>query len=127
MEGRNREGPPDESRRDEPRGGRRNEGGPPGSEFLDLEISQVLYGEAAGVARDAFRELLKEAVKARLKERFGSKIDALAKIAADELADDVETNLSIEALINTRKQARRGREEAIRRALGQDEPDGSAR
>lgn len=125
MQDRHRDGPP-ESHRDEPRGGPRNDG-PPGTDFLDLEISQVLYGEAAGVARDAFRELLKEAVKARLKERFGSKIDALAKIAADELADDVETNLSIEALINARKQARRGREEAIRRALGQDEPTGSAR
>lgn len=125
MQDRHREGPP-ESRHDEPRGGHRNDG-PPGTDFLDLEISQVLYGEAAGVTRDAFRELLKEAVKARLKERFGAKIEALAKIAADELADDVETNLSIEALIHARKQARRGREEAIRRALGQDEPEGSAR
>lgn len=123
MQDRHREGPP-ALRHDEPR---RDEGGPPGTDFLDLEISQVLYSEAAGVARDAFRELLKEAVKARLKERFGSKIDALAKIAADELADDVETNLSIEALINARKQARRGREEAIRRALGQDEPEGNDR
>lgn len=122
MEGRRREGPP-ESRRDERRDGPRNDG-PPGTDFLDLEISQVLYGEAAGVARDAFRELLREAVKARLKERFGAKIDALAKIAADELADDIETNLSIEGLIRARKDALRGREEAIRNALGQDEPEG---
>lgn len=122
MDGRRREVPP-EFHRDERRDGPRNDG-PAGTQFLDLEISQVLYGEASGVARDAFRELLREAVKARLKERFGAKIDALAKIAADELADDVETNLSIEALIRARKDALRGREEAIRRALGQDEPEG---
>lgn len=126
MDDRRREGPPQE-RSDDHRDGGRREGGPPGTDFLDLEISQVLYGEAAGVARDAFRELLHDAVKARLKERFGTKIDALAKIAADELADDVETNLTIEALINARKQARRGRDEAIRRALGQDEPEGTSR
>lgn len=121
MEGRRKEGPP-ESHRDERRDGPRNEG-PSGTGFLDLEISQVLYGEASGVARDAFRELLREAVKARLRERFGAKIDALAKIAADELADDIETNLSIEGLIRARKDALRGREEAIRHALGQDEPN----
>lgn len=126
MEGRRGDGP-SESRRDEPRGERRQEGGPPGTDFLDLEISQVLYSEASGVTRDAFRELLKDAVKARLKERLGAKIEALAKIAADELVEDVETNLSIEALINSRKQARRGREEAIRRALGSDDPEGSSR
>ena len=125
MDDRRREGPP-ESRSDDRRDEPRRYDGPPGTDFLDLEISQVLYGEAAGVARDAFRELLKDAVKARLKERFGSKIEALAKIAADELADDVETNLAVEALITARKQARRGREEAIRRALGQDEPEGSS-
>jgi hypothetical protein len=126
MDDRRREGPP-ESRSDDRQGGRSRESGPPGTDFLDLEISQVLYGEAAGVARDAFRALLEEAVKARLKERFGAKIEALAKIAADELVDDVETNLAIEALIQTRKQAHRGREDAIRRALGQDKPEGTAR
>jgi len=118
---------PRASRNDDRRDEHRGQDGPPGTDFLDLEISQVLYGEAAAVARDAFRELLREAVKARLKERFGSKIDALAKIAADELADDVETNLAVEALIAARKQARRGREEAIRRALDQDEPEGHPR
>ncbi len=126
MNDRRNEDPP-ESRSDDHQGGRSRESGPSGTDFLDLEISQVLYGEAAGVARDAFRELLREAVKARLKERFGAKIEALAKIAADELADDVETNLAVEALINARKQARRGRDEAIRSALGHDEPEGSAR
>lgn len=122
MDGRRREGPP-EFHRDEQRDGP-GKNGPTDTQFLDLEISQVLYGEASGVARDAFRELLREAVKARLKERFGAKIDALAKIAADELADDIETNLSIEASIRARKDALRGREEAIRRALGQDELEG---
>ncbi len=126
MEDRHGGGPPP-VRRDEPRGARGNEGGPAGTDFLDLEISQVLYGEAAGVTRDAFRELLKDAVKARLKERFGVKIEALANLAADEFIADVETNLSIEGLINARKEARRGREEALRRALGPDEPQGGAR
>ena len=82
MDDRRREGPP-ESRSDDRRDERGGTGGPQGTDFLDLEISQVLYGEAAGVAREAFRELLKDAVKVRLKERFGSKIEALAKIAAD--------------------------------------------
>lgn len=125
MDDRHRHGPSD-SRRDEGRDERRRDAGPPGTDFLDLEISQVLYGEAAGVARDAFRELLKDAVKARLQERFGAKIDALAKLAADELVADVETNLSIEALINARKQSRRGREEALRRVFSEDKPEGDA-
>lgn len=126
MESRRGHGPSDE-RRDEGRDGRQREGGPPGTDFLDLEISQVMYGEASGVAREAFRELLKDAVKARIKERFGAKIDALAKLAADELLDEVETNLSIEALINKRKETRRGREDALRRVFSQDEPEGNDR
>jgi len=125
MDDRHRDGPAS-SRRDERREDRRRDTGPAGTDFLDLEISQVLYGEAAGVAREAFRELLKDAVKARLAQRFGAKIDALAKLAADELLDDVETNLSIEALINDRKQSRRGREEAIRRIFSEDKPKGDA-
>ena len=41
--------------------------------FLDLEISKVLYNEAEGVTREAFRELLKDAAKERLRERFGDR------------------------------------------------------
>ena len=80
MQDRHGDGPP-ESRPGDRRGGCSGNDGPPGTDFLDLEISQVLYGEAAGVARDAFRELVKDAIKARLKERLGSRIEALAKIA----------------------------------------------
>ena len=122
MQDRQGDGPP-ESRPGDRRGGCSGNDGPPGTDFLDLEISQVLYGEAAGVARDAFRELVKDAIKARLKERLGSRIEALAKIAADELADDVETNLAIEALVNGRKQARREREDAIRRVFARGDEE----
>ncbi len=72
--------------------------------FLDLEISQVIYDEAEGVTREAFRELLKEAAKERIRERFGDKIDALSQLAVDELLDDLDANLAIEQRIADRKE-----------------------
>lgn len=94
--------------------------GPEGTEFLNLEMSKVMYAEAASLTREAARELLKDAIKERLRERLGTRIAAIAKLAADELADDVEANLAIEALIASRKQARQGQDEALRRAMAQD-------
>ncbi len=93
--------------------------------FLDLEISKVLFDEAEGITREAFRELLKEAAKRHWQARMGEQIDALAKLAVDELISDVEANLEIEARIAARKQAREGLEARIDAILrgGKSAPD----
>lgn len=80
------------------------EGGPD-TRFLQLEMSQVLYAEAEGVTKQAFRELLVEAAKAQWRERFGDKITELAQLAVDELMKDMRSNLDIEARIQERNQA----------------------
>lgn len=97
--------------RDQDRGG-------PETNFLDLELSKVLYSEADGVTREAFRELLKEAAKRRLQERWGDRIVALANLAVDELLADAEANLEIEAQIGARNRARRAVEERVAEILG---------
>ncbi len=101
---------------------RQERGGPAGTEFLDLEISKVLYGEAAALTREAVRELLKESIKTTLQERLGPKLAAIAKIAADELADDIEANLAIEASIASRNRTRVSRDAAVQKALFQQDP-----
>lgn len=88
------------------------EGGPD-TGFLDLELSKVMYAEAEAVTREAFRELLKEAAKRRLLERWGDRITALADLAVDELIDDAEANLEIEARIATRNHARQTVEDRV--------------
>ncbi len=95
----------------------RAHGGPEGTHFLDLEVSKVLYGEAEALTREAARELLKDAIKERLRARLGPRLEAIARIAADELADDIEANLAVETIVAERRHARAGREEAIRKAL----------
>jgi hypothetical protein len=90
---------------------------PPDTEFLDLEISKVLFGEASKLAREVGIELLKEALRARLKERLGSTLDAIAHLAADDLADDVEANLAIEALIEARRERKKAAEARLRDVL----------
>jgi hypothetical protein len=89
--------------------------------FLDLEISKVMYDEAEGVTREAFRDLLKEAAKARLREVWGDRIDALARTAVDELVEDVETNLGIEARIHARRDQRKDLGERLRGVFGGDD------
>jgi histone H3/H4 len=106
---------------------RRENEGAPDTGFLDLEISKVLFSEAEAVTREAYRELLKEAAKRRLQERWGDRITALATLAVDELLDDVDANLAIEAQISARKQARQTIEDRVGTILGpqpkaQDEP-----
>lgn len=112
-EGRARDGDNDGDRG--PGGGGR--GGAPNTEFLDLEITKVLYGEASGLVRAAARELLQEAIKARLRERLGDRLDAIARLAADELVLDVEANLEIEARIVARQEARASIDERVREAF----------
>lgn len=74
-------------------------GGGGDTRFLQLEMSQVLYSEAEGVARQAFRELLVEDAKARFRERFGEQINALAQLAVDELLREVFDSLDVEQRI----------------------------
>ncbi|HVH98628.1 MAG TPA: hypothetical protein VM869_07955 [Enhygromyxa sp.] len=93
------------------------QGGGPDTRFLEFELSKVLFSEAEGVAREAFRELLKEAAKRRLQERWGDRIDALANLAIDELIDDATANFEIEAKIAARNQARRTLEDRVSEIL----------
>jgi hypothetical protein len=118
MHDRRSEGPDHrDERHDERREDDRGRGGPPDTSFLDLEMSKVLYGEAAALTREAAREILKEAIKTRLRERLGPTLEAIARVAADELADDVEANLDIEARIAARQKARVGRDEALKKVF----------
>jgi hypothetical protein len=100
-------------------------GGPPDTQFLDLELTKVLYGEAEGLAREAARDILREALRARLRERLGARLEALAHIAADALADEVETNLRVEALIQEQRGRKRDVEERVRSAMSGN-PSGSS-
>ena len=98
------------------RGG--GESGPAAANFLDLEISKVLFSEAEGITRAAFKELLKDAAKERLRERFGERIRTIAHLAVDELMEDVLANLTIEAKIRERNEKRRDLEGRVRSILG---------
>jgi hypothetical protein len=125
MQDRRDDGPPrDRRERDGDRPGGR--GGPEGTEFLDLEISKVLLGEASSLAREAAREILKEAVKARLRERLGERLEAIGRLAADVLCEDIEANLAIEERIGARREERKEIERRLREALagGEKKPDG---
>ncbi|MFV8749456.1 hypothetical protein ACNOYE_02765 [Nannocystaceae bacterium ST9] len=80
--------------------------GGPDTRFLDLEISKVLFDEAEGITRKAFRELLEEAAKRHWLARYGQRIDALARLAVDQLIADIEANQRIEATIAERERSR---------------------
>ncbi len=95
-----------DGRPDECCGGQEGRGGHADTQFLQLEISQVLYSEAVDVARPAFRELLHEAAKEQLRARFGSRIDALAELAIDEFLSEIQSSLEIEARIQRHQEER---------------------
>jgi hypothetical protein len=101
--------------RDE-RGGE-GHGGGPDTRFLQLEMSQVLYGEAEDVAKPAFRELLLEAAKARLRVRFGEQITALAELAVDELMKGMLSSLEIESRIQQHGEERSPMQERLHAIL----------
>lgn len=92
------------------------DGGGADTRFLQLEMSRVLYSEAEGVAKPAFRELLLEAAKARFRERFGAEITRLAELAVDELLTDIEASLEIEEKIQRRRDSG-GTDDRLRAAL----------
>jgi hypothetical protein len=99
------------------------ERGAPDTGFLDLEISKVLFDEAEGITRKAFRELLEEAAKRHWQARWGERIDALAKLAVDQLIADIEANQKVEATIAERKRSRGELEAKVQAILGgQSEP-----
>jgi hypothetical protein len=91
-------------------------------------MSQVMYAEAAEVARPAFRELLLEAAKDRMRERFGEEIKALAQLAVDELLNGVQASFEVEARIQRFQEEQRSPEEKLRdlfagrRAGGESRP-----
>lgn len=93
-------------------------GGGPDTRFLDFEIPEVLYHEAESLTRDAVRELLLEAAIERVRERMGDKLEALARLAVDELMTDVEASLDIASRIEQRNEARGRSQERVREILG---------
>ena len=95
--------------------------GPTGTEFLDLEMSRVLYGEAEGLAREAVRDILRGALQERLRARLGNRLEAIAHLAADALADEVEANLGIERIVRSQGERKRDVEERLRIALTREE------
>lgn len=94
----------------------------PDTGFLDLEISKVLFGEAEGITRKAFRELLEEAAKRHWQARFGAEIDALAKLAVDELIADIEANQRVEATIADRRRSKTDLDARIQAILAKAKP-----
>jgi len=95
-------------------GGSDERGGAPDTRFLQLEISEVLYGEAEAIARPAFRAALLDAAKERLRERFGKEITALANLAVDDLLDGVFVSLEIEGRIDAQSEASERTRERLR-------------
>ena len=118
MDDRRPDDQPDRERRDGPDGRGGPDGGPGSdTQFLQLEMSRVLYAEAQGVTKQAVRELLLEAAKAHLRERFGETITRLGQLATDELLTDIEASLEIEERIHHRRESSGGTEDRLREAL----------
>lgn len=112
----------DDRRHQEPP--RRSDG--PDTRFLQLEMSQVLLGEAEGAAKKALRELMVEAARERLREQFGEEIGNLADLAVDQLLSDIRASLEIEGRILENGEERRQTRERLRDifwAAGDDEED----
>ena len=93
----------------------------PNTQFLHLEISQMLFSEGQTMARQVALELMREAMRERLRERLGPRLAALGKVAADDLVDDMEANLTIEAAINQRQERSRDLAKRVAEALAAKE------
>jgi hypothetical protein len=131
----------DPRHRDDPNGRDQLDGGPDAdreprgrqgadTRFLQLEMSRVLYAEAEGVTKQAFRELLLEGAKAHLRERFGETITRLAQLATDELLADIEASLDVEDQIQRRRESDGSPPDRLREALARkrsDRPQPSAK
>ncbi len=77
--------------------------GPDGTEFLQLELSRMLAGQASELVKESFGDLLREALREALHARLGERIAALADVIADDFAADVEANLAIESALDGRR------------------------
>ncbi len=86
-------------------------------------MSRVLYGEAEGVTKQAFRELLLEGAKDHLRARFGDTITRLARLATDELLADIEASLDVEEQIQRRHGSDGSPPDRVREALARKRPD----
>jgi hypothetical protein len=118
----------DPNARDQPNGGPdadREHQGRRGADtrFLQLEMSRVLYAEAEGVTKQAFRELLLEGAKAHLRNRFGETITRLAQLATDELLADIEASLDVEEQIQRRRESDGSPPDRLREALARKRSD----
>jgi hypothetical protein len=102
----------------EPRGGQGAD-----TRFLQLEMSKLMYAEAEGSTKQAFRELLVEAAKARLRERFGDTITDLARLATDELLADMESSLEVEASIQRRHESQGSPSDRLRAVFARRRSD----
>ena len=95
----------------------RDERGPDGSNGLQLELGKMAGADAMGLAVEVAREILREAIRARLRERLGARIEAVGRVAADALADDVEASLDIEARVTAHTEKRRDLADRLGAAL----------
>ena len=93
--------------------------------FLQLEMSRVLYAEAEGVTKQAFRELLLEGAKAHLRDRFGETITRLAQLATEEFLADIEASLDVEDQIQRRRESGGSPPDRLREALARKQSDRS--
>lgn len=91
--------------------------GPEGSEFLQLELSRMLAGQASELVKEAFGDLLREALREALHARLGDRIAGLADVIADDFAADIDANLAIEAALDGRRAAKAEVAERARQAF----------
>ena len=96
--------------------------GPEGSEFLQLELSRMLAGQASELVREAFGDLLRESLREALHARLGERIAALADVIAEDFAADVEANLAIASAIDGRRSAKAEVAERARQAFAGPPP-----
>ena len=106
-------------------GGKSGGGGGPDTSFLDFELHKVMYDEAEAIVREAYRELVKDAAKRRMQEVWGARIEALATLAVDEAMADADANLEIQALIESRNDAKRKLEQQVQAIIGGESSGGS--
>jgi hypothetical protein len=105
--------PPGDSGRGREGGGRNG----PDTQFLQLEMSRVLYEDARRVTKQALKELLLDAAKDHLRKRFGATITRLGELATEELLRDIESSLDIEDQIRQRQETTGDTPDSLREAL----------
>ena len=92
-------------------------GGPEGTEFLELEITQMLATKAHELAQEASLDLLRSAIRSQLEQRLGPELDAIARVAADSVVADFDANRQIEALIANHRELKQSLLQQYQEAL----------